>query len=133
MPSAAAIVQRIRLHLLVSGRPSPSVETDFVYDLADPYAVKLRLQTETIVEWTFARDLLHRGMFDSAGIGDVRVSPASQHAVNISLSSPSGSCVLEVPMTDLSSFLDRTFAAVPSSGESQFVNIDKELANLLGE
>lgn len=57
---------------------SPAV---LVYDAADPFAVALRFpghydpRTWDVVTWTFARQLLARGMTAATGDGDVTVGP----------------------------------------------------------
>jgi hypothetical protein len=109
------------------------------YDVSDPYAVQVAFHTGSgndgdIVEWTFARQLLTDGVTRAVGEGDVRVWPsqtAGQPVVCLSLSSPSGKALFEVPLPDLVEFLTRTYAAVPTGNESQFVDLDAELALLI--
>ena len=49
----------------------------------------------------------------------------------LSLSSPSGRALFEVPLGELAEFLGRTYNAVPTGAESQHVDVDAELALLL--
>ena len=48
------------------------------YSRQDPYAVRIAFHVglEEPVEWTFARDLLSRGIQGRQGIGDVQVRPS---------------------------------------------------------
>ncbi len=47
------------------------------------------------------------------------------------LSSPSGRALFEVPLGELVEFLTRTYTAVPTGSESDFVDLDAELALLM--
>jgi hypothetical protein len=51
--------------------------------------------------------------------------------VDLSLSSPSGRALFEVPLAELVEFLSRTYNAVPTGSESDYVDVDAELALLL--
>ena len=49
----------------------------------------------------------------------------------LSLSSPSGKALFEVPLPELVDFLGQTYAAVPTGAESNHLDVDAELALLL--
>ncbi len=86
------------------------------------------------LEWTFARSLLTDGVAAPAGDGDVQVWPSTsggQQVVCLSLSSPSGKALFEVPLAELVQFLTQTYSAVPTGTESDHVDVDAELALLL--
>jgi hypothetical protein len=84
------------------------------------------------VEWIFARELLTVGIVRKVGDGDVEVWPARDDGtLNIALSSPFGNALFEVPLPPLADFLHRTYQAVPAGEESEFIDIDDELENLL--
>ena len=52
------------------------IESDLVFDPADPYAVTIVFRTGAQeVRWTFARELLIAGRFTPTGDGDVHVWP----------------------------------------------------------
>lgn len=130
------VTAEIELHLVVPGNPSLPVAADVRYDVADPYAVRVGFHTggADLVEWTFARQLLTDGVTRQVGDGDVQVWPAENAArpcVNLCLSSPSGRAQFEVPLLGLVEFLSRTYAAVPTGSESDYVDVDAELALLL--
>lgn len=109
------------------------------YDPADPYAVHVSFYAKTDPEpvtWTFARELLAVGLGELTGRGDVRIwpwhSPRGEF-IALSISSPTGSALFEVPRSVLARFLRRTYAAVPRGQEWAHLDIDGELANLFGE
>src|SRR5262245_60234606 len=65
------------------------------YDPVDPYAVTLTFRSGGCdVAWTFARELLWRGLASPTGDGDVQVWPSASSTgpatVNVQLSSPEG-------------------------------------------
>ena len=49
----------------------------------------------------------------------------------VSLSSPSGRALFEAPLSELVEFLTKTYAVVPTGSESDYVDVDAELALLL--
>ncbi len=126
----------LSLHLVVPGGAALPVGADFRYEACDPYAVHVGFRTgsEEVVEWTFARQLLVEGVTHPVGEGDVQVWPSADEgsrAVCLSLSSPSGSALFEIPLNGLVEFLTRTYTAVPTGSESEHVDLDAELALLV--
>lgn len=110
------------------------VDATFLYDAAHPYAVTLLFPGHTpddLVEWTFARDLLAEGMWTPSGVGDVRVSPHDLEWVVLELIVPDARCRFLVPRMPLVTFLARTSRRVPAGSESEHVDMDTELAELL--
>ena len=131
-----SVSAELELRLVVPGSASLPVGATVRYDAGDPYAVHVAFHTgaEEAVEWTFARQLLTDGVTHPVGEGDVQVWPSQsggRPVVCLSLSSPSGRALFEVPLTDLVQFLTRTYTAVPTGSESDFVDLDAELALLL--
>ena len=137
----ATISAELELQLVVPGGDSLPVDALLRYETADPYAVHVGFHTGggDVVEWTFARQLLTDGVTRAVGEGDVQVWPAAQadgtargsQVVCISLSSPSGTALFEAPLGRLVEFLTQTYAAVPTGSESDFVDLDAELALLM--
>jgi len=130
------ITSELALRLVVPGASSVPVLATVRYDVADPYAVHVGFRTgvEEVVEWTFARQLLTDGVTRKVGDGDVQVWPdydGASAVVCLSLSSPSGRALFEVPLAELVEFLSATYTAVPTGSESDFVDLDAELALLL--
>ena len=134
------VSSELQLRLVEPGAASLPVRADLNYDVSDPYAVQVCFHTGSgstggdVVQWTFARQLLSDGVNAPAGEGDVQVWPSSSGdlpVVCLSLSSPSGRALFEVPLMDLVEFLGRTYDAVPTGAESEHVDVDAELALLL--
>lgn len=130
------VTAELELSLVVPGSTSLPVVADMSYDTGDPYAVHVAFHTgeSEIVEWVFARALLTDGVTHPAGEGDVQVWPAhsaGSPVVCLALSSPSGRALFEAPLADLVEFLTKTYAAVPTGSESDFVDLDAELSLLL--
>jgi hypothetical protein len=134
-----SVSSELPLRLVVPGAASLPVRADMLYDPEDPYAVQVSFHTGNgatgdVVQWTFARQLLSDGLALPAGEGDVQVWPSSSSGASVvclSLSSPSGRALFEVPLSELAEFLGRTYEAVPTGAESAHVDVDAELALLL--
>ena len=142
MPARPLTVStELQLRLVVPGASALPVRAEVRYDVADPYAVSVAFHTGgesgagEVVEWTFARQLLTDGVAGPVGEGDVQVWPAEGRPgsplVCLSLSSPSGRALFEVPLPELVEFLGQTYEAVPTGSEGQHVDVDAELALLL--
>lgn len=139
-PRPATVSTELGLHLVIAGANTMPVRAGLRYDIADPYAVQVRFHTGSTedadsVEWTFARQLLTDGVTGPAGEGDVRVWPSDASGafgVSLSLSSPSGQALFEVPLRELVDFLTMSYDVVPTGAESDFIDVDDELALLLG-
>lgn len=110
------------------------------YSSGDPYAVRLSLHVglDEPVEWIFARELLFAGLRREEGLGDVRVWPSVRShgglpgmVVNIELSSSRGHANLEVPLREVSDFLQRSYALVPVGRENRHVDVDAEFWALM--
>jgi hypothetical protein len=131
-----SVTAEIELRLIVPGSPSLPVRAEIAYDHGDPYAVRVSFHTggTDVVEWTFARALLTDGVTHPVGEGDVQVWPShsgGRPVVCISLSSPSGRAMFEAPLAALVEFLTKTYAVVPTGSESDYVDVEAELALLL--
>jgi hypothetical protein len=110
------------------------------YIREDPYAVQIALHVglDEPVEWVFARDLLSMDIGGREAIGEVHVwrSAGSEggepdSVLNIELSSPFGQAHLEAPVREVSDFLRRTYRIVPDGQESDYIDVEAELNDLL--
>ena len=113
-----------------------SLDATLGYDPADPYAVTATFRTGAgSVVWTFARELLSRGLTTPTGEGDVHVWPcldtAGRAVVIIELSSPDGELVAQAPTQDVYRFVSRSLASVPAGLESAYVDMDHLIGQLL--
>lgn len=135
-PRPAPVATELELRLVVPGTASVPVAAELRYAADDPYAVHVTFHTggSAAVQWTFARQLLTDGVSAPTGEGDVSVWPSrtsGRPVVCLSLSSPSGRALFEVPLDRLVQFLTTTYAAVPTGAESDHIDLDAELAALL--
>jgi hypothetical protein len=115
---------------------STPLDAEFEYDPADPFAVSILFTDEPApVRWTFARDLLIEGYYEPTGDGDVHVWPcldARGRAVTIiELSSPDGEALMQARSDDVTEFLRRTESLVPSGSETNLIDVDGAIAQLL--
>ncbi|MGB8652241.1 MAG: SsgA family sporulation/cell division regulator [Mycobacteriales bacterium] len=138
-PRPVTVSTELQLRLVGPGASALPVRAGLSYDAADPYAVTVAFHTGPggrgdVVQWTFARSLLTDGVTAAVGQGDVQVWPATagdEPVVCLSLCSPSGTALFEVPVPELVEFLTMTYAAVPTGSESDHVDVEAELALLL--
>jgi hypothetical protein len=135
--SSQPVTAQVELAFVAPDSSTLPVLADISYTPDDPYAVRVRFHTgvDDTVEWTFARSLLTDGVARPAGEGDVRVWPSHGHGgpiVCLSLCSPSGRALFEAPLQRLIEFLTETYATVPTGAEGDHVDVDTELAMMLG-
>src|SRR5438270_13815711 len=129
------------LALTVStGTGEAELEAELRYDPADPFAVSLAIGVECgePVVWTFARDLLSAGVSAPAGEGDITIEPdlshgftAAERALRVTLATDCLATML-VSTDRVVEFLVETFALVPTGTELDRVDLDAEIAALLG-
>lgn len=115
------------------------------YSCQDPYAVKIAFHvgTDEPVEWTLARGLLAAALHSREGIGDVQAWPSAaageglagigQKVLNISMTSPFGHAEFEASAAAVEAFLARTYQVVPDGTESDYMDFDAELTELLSQ
>ncbi|KAB2341509.1 SsgA family sporulation/cell division regulator [Actinomadura rudentiformis] len=134
MNSSTTVSAELGLRLVVPDRTTVPLLAGLEYAADDPYAIRMAFYVgnDEPVEWIFARELLTVGIVRKVGDGDVEVWPTdSDTTLNIALSSPFGNALFEVPLSPLAEFLHRTYQVVPAGQESEFVDMDAELENLL--
>lgn len=139
LPRPVTVRAELQLRLVVPGALPMPVRAGLTYDAADPYAVTVAFHTGSgstadVVQWTFARELLTEGVTGPVGMGDVRVWPCTSEnepVVCLSLSSPSGRALFEVPEPELIEFLTMTYVAVPTGSEGDQLDLSGELMHLL--
>jgi hypothetical protein len=130
----AALTSSLQLRLVTQGG-SVHVPAELSYDPADPYAVTATFRSDDdAVAWTFSRDLLDEGLLAPAGEGDVSVWPSSDddgEAICIALSSPFGQALLEAQRHEVEAFIVRSFNSVPRGSETELLNLDEVIDQLL--
>jgi len=136
MNTGATVSAQLGLSLVVPEHGAVPLVASLCYSAGDPYAIRMAFHVgaDDPVEWIFSRDLLSAGLARPAGDGDVQVWPGETHGIgvlNIALSSPFGQAHFEAPMMSISDFLNRTYRVIAAGHESDFINIDSELDELL--
>jgi len=141
MMNSVTVSAELGLSLVVPEHGAVPLVASLDYCADDPYAIKMAFHVgaDEPVEWIFGRELLAAGLETPVGEGDVQVWPddaadasATEHSVlNIALSSPFGEAHFEAPLTEIAEFLQSTYAIVPVGSESDFIDVDSELDDLL--
>lgn len=139
MPATTAVTVDLALRLVLPDSRTVAVTAELRYDLDDPYAVHATFRPASpggpSVRWTFARALLREGLERPAGLGDVAVWPGPDgdtgETVVLALSSPNGRARFRAARRDVVAFLARTDAAVVPGRETEHLDLDRELADLL--
>ena len=140
MNSSSTVSAELGLRLVVPQQTVVPLMASLFYSREDPYAIRIAFHVglDEPVEWIFARDLLAMGIEGREGLGDVQVWPSAGteggepgSVLNLELSSPFGQAHFEAPAGAMSAFLQRTYQIVPAGKESDFVNIESELNDLL--
>lgn len=111
----------------------------FVWRPADPLAVRIDVEARPDHpalprgEWVVLRDFLRYGLETPTGDGDVHISPdgADARTVWLTLARRTRPCRLAVPAVVLTTFLDRTEAAVPCGEERPDAELDALIQALL--
>lgn len=111
---------------------------DLAFNPRDPYAVTLALSSgASRVEWTFSRDLLVAGRFEPVGQGDVEVWPSLDREGNavlvIELHTQGRSAFLQTSARGVHQFVEAMLASVPVGDESDHVDMDLLLSELLDD
>ena len=136
MNSSATVSAELGLSLVVPDHGAVPLVASLYYSADDPYAIRMAFHvgTDEPVEWIFARDLLAVGLEGPAGEGDVQVWPSEDQGrelLNLALSSPFGEAHFEAPRSSTAAFLARTYEVIAAGEESNFVDVDTELDELL--
>jgi hypothetical protein len=131
------ITEPIAMEFVDAEGSSTPLDAEFEYSPADPFAVSILFKGEPApVRWTFARELLVEGFYEPTGDGDVHVWPClssdGRAVVILELVSPSGEVLIQVGSRELSAFIHRMLATVPQGSESDLLDFDSELTELLG-
>ncbi|WP_203335546.1 SsgA family sporulation/cell division regulator [Nocardioides limicola] len=118
------------------GRATPLAAT-FSYDPITPYSVAVTFHTrDTDVRWEFGRDLLAQGLRAPAGEGDVALwpcpSPTGGMVLMVELRSPEGELLAQAPLDAVATFVTDSQELVPLGQESDFLDLDTLVLQLLG-
>lgn len=134
-PIPTIVTAEITLNLVVGTEYGLPVPAHFSYSAHEPLSIAAEFQGNGMsVRWVFARDLLMDGTRRPVGDGDVTCWPATisgERVVCIALRSPSGQALLEAPFEQIEHFLHRAYDVVPVGAESDFLDIDALIDDLL--
>jgi Streptomyces sporulation and cell division protein, SsgA len=140
MNSSSTVSAELGLRLVVPQQTIVPLMASLYYSSEDPYAIRIAFHVglDEPVEWIFARDLLSKGIEGREGLGDVQVWPsggteagAPGSVLNLELSSPFGQAHFEAPVKDIAAFLRKTYEVVPKDRETDYVDVETELTDLL--
>jgi Streptomyces sporulation and cell division protein, SsgA len=136
MNSSATVSAELGLSLVVPEHGAVPLVASMCYSADDPFAIRMAFHVgaDEPVEWIFARELLAAGLQGPAGEGDVQVWPsddAGLEVLNLALSSPFGEAHFEAPRLATAEFLHRTYEMIARGRESEFLDLDTELDDLL--
>ncbi|WP_235735083.1 SsgA family sporulation/cell division regulator [Nocardioides alcanivorans] len=130
------ISQSIVMRCVRDSGAGPMLPVVLGFRTSDPYAVSASFGTMMgEIVWTFGRDLLSEGLGGSVGIGDVRVWPGvdltGRGTLMLEFRSPDGELVVETPRAEVANFVARTLQLVPSGAESDHLDVDAIINELL--
>ena len=137
---SGTVSAELGLRVVIPHRMTLPVPASFSYSREDPYAIHVAFDVGEgkSVEWTFARELVSMGIVGEEGMGDVRVWPsagsedrAPGSVLNIGIRSPFGEAHFEAPANEISDFVRRTYQIVPVGEESDHLDFESELTDLL--
>ena len=137
---SSMVSAELGVRLILPEQAIVPLAASLVYSREDPYAVRIAFQgrLDEPIEWVFARDLLSAGIEEREGLGDVTVWPSAGSesggpgsVLNLELSSPFGHAHFEVPTRCISDFLGRTYQLVPVGQESEHIDVEAGLNDLL--
>lgn len=125
----------IHMQVVIADGNRVALPATLTYRAEDPFAVTATFRTaDNEISWVFARELLRDGLRDIAGHGDIVVRPGhpSRGArVSLTLSSPSGSAVIEGSREQIGDFVAEMYRAVPEDTEWMYLDLDRTIEDLL--
>lgn len=132
-----AVQQDIKISCLDPWGRTVDVPTTLGYRENDPYAVSLTFHSGAgDVEWVVSRTLMLQGLAAPAGEGDVKIYPSidedAKAVAVFDFSSPDGRLIATADSREVQMFLGKSFSAVPVGSESQHLDLDALIADLLG-
>lgn len=135
---STVIDQAVQARLIASTPPTRTVRARLRYASADPFAVHVVFPPAATldgseVSWTFARELLARGLLTPSGTGDVRIWPCGPQRTVLELHAAEGVAMVQIDTAELRGFLAGSYAVVPAGAEGVHLDVEGDLAALLRE
>lgn len=133
--AAIAFEQPVIVDLCTIDGSTAQVLADLAFDSQDPFAVTIVFRAAPDpVRWTFSRELISSGLEEPTGDGDVHVWPCLDDTglavMMLELCSPDGDALVQFPIHDVVSFVDRMYAAVPTGEETDYLDLDSLIAGI---
>lgn len=139
MSRERAVRGTLRGHLRQTVEDDIDVTGVFTYRTGDPFAVSITFSCDgDTIEWWVGRHLLREGLVRPAGIpgADFRVLPLGRRGryptVLLALASGEGTAAVEFSADQIWAFLEATHELVPWGAESGQIDMDGEIAAVLG-
>ncbi|WNI21143.1 SsgA family sporulation/cell division regulator [Streptomyces sp. ITFR-16] len=134
---STVIEQSVQARMVASAPQMETLPAVLTYDRQDPFAVRMVFPAPatlegTEVSWEFSRELLASGMEAPAGVGDVRVRPFGYDRTVLEFHAAEGIAMVHVRTAELRRFLRRAQELVPEGDEYRFLDLDRNLTDLLG-
>ncbi|MEU8675188.1 SsgA family sporulation/cell division regulator [Streptomyces sp. NPDC048560] len=134
---SSVIEQSVQARMVASAPRMETLPATLQYDRKDPFAVRMAFPGPatlegTEVSWEFSRELLTTGMDAPAGVGDVRVRPFGYERTVLEFHAVEGVAMVHVRTSELRRFLERAQELVPVGDEHHYLDLDRNLTDLLG-
>ncbi|MFE9906671.1 spore wall synthesis regulator SsgD [Streptomyces clavifer] len=135
---SSVIEQSVQARMVASAPRMETLPATLHYDRGDPFAVRMAFPAPATLEgaevsWEFSRELLTTGMDEPAGVGDVRVRPFGYDRTVLEFHAVEGIAMVHVRTAELRRFLRRAQDLVPVGDEYRFMELDRDLTELLDE
>ncbi|BAJ32654.1 MULTISPECIES: SsgA family sporulation/cell division regulator [Kitasatospora] len=126
------VTERITLHLLAPDGTTVRLDTDWRYRPDDPYAVSLEFGPRAAgARWVLSREMLLASLHGPVGDGDIHFAPLDDGMLCLALGGAGGTVVLTAECAAIAAFLAATAELVPLGSESERIDWDGGLADLL--
>ncbi|MFF7443223.1 SsgA family sporulation/cell division regulator [Streptomyces sp. NPDC008122] len=112
------------------------IRAEFRFDASSPMVVSVTLTPwcGQGVTWRIGRELLYRGLYEESGEGDVQVWPVQGEGRDTAwllLESRDHGAVFELPVAEVEQWLESTYELVPAESETDALDWDAFLDDLL--
>ncbi|MFE6165194.1 SsgA family sporulation/cell division regulator [Streptomyces sp. NPDC056486] len=134
---AVTLEQPARARLITPEGRERALPVTLRYASADPLAVQITFPSEASLDgaevtWIFARQLLEEGLRNPVGSGDVHIWPCGRARTVLEFHAPQGLALVQFDRSVLRRFLLRAYAVVGVGREEVGLDLDQDLARLLG-
>ncbi|MET7289829.1 SsgA family sporulation/cell division regulator [Streptomyces sp. NPDC005573] len=130
--------QPVGASLITAAGRGRSIPLTLRYTAGDPLAAHIDFPAHVtadgeVTSWTFARELIARGLTAPAGPGAVRVRPYGPDGTLVELRTPHGTAALRFDTAVLRRFLLRTYAVVAAEEDTAGAAEEDTMGAALGD